>query len=93
MDITPQLPCGHEYCNSCMAQLREKRHLSLPPPILGKRALMGMGTDLPKPPTPTPTLTPTMGTTTAADPATDPAAATEAAETTPAVEVAATMVN
>ena len=25
MDITPQLPCGHEYCKSCMAQLREKR--------------------------------------------------------------------
>ena len=24
MDITPQLPCGHEYCKSCMAQLREK---------------------------------------------------------------------
>ena len=20
-----QLPCGHEYCKSCMAQLREKR--------------------------------------------------------------------
>ena len=22
---TMQLPCGHEYCKSCMAQLREKR--------------------------------------------------------------------
>ena len=24
MDVTPQLPCGHQYCKSCMAQLREK---------------------------------------------------------------------
>ena len=25
MNITPQLPCGHEYCKSCMVQLREQR--------------------------------------------------------------------
>eukprot|EP00622_Pseudochattonella_farcimen_P001827 FR736619.1.p1 GENE.FR736619.1~~FR736619.1.p1 ORF type:complete len:207 (+),score=20.24 FR736619.1:33-653(+) len=25
MDVTPQLPCGHEYCKSCMVHLREQR--------------------------------------------------------------------
>ena len=24
INVTPQLPCGHKYCASCMAQLREK---------------------------------------------------------------------